>query len=193
MIKSDRWIREMATKGMISPFEPALVRQAEDRDILSFGTSSYGFDIRLSANDFRIFRHIPGEIVNPKNFNPKFLESAELHEDEYGEFFIIPANSYALGVAVERLEMPSNITALVLNKSTYVRCGVLMPTTVVEAAWKGYLTLEISNSSNTDVRVYAGEGIGQILFFEGSQCLTSYLDRDGKYQNQCASVTLAKV
>jgi dCTP deaminase len=193
MIKNDIWITEMSQGGMIAPFEPQLVRRVSDLPVISYGLSSYGYDLRLSANEFRIFRHIPGTVVDPKNFSQANLEPATLHSDANGSYFILPAHSYGLGVALERLEIPCNVTALVLNKSTYVRCGVLMPTTVVEAGWKGYLTLEISNASSADARIYADEGIGQLLFFEGDPCTTSYLDRDGKYQNQGNFVTFAKV
>lgn len=201
MIKNDRWIIEQAKRGMITPFEPSLVNevtflpQATEKTVkaISFGTSSYGYDLRLSPNDFRIFRHLPGTVINPKNFNPKNLERVSLQCDDWGEFFIIPSNSYALGVSLERLEIPENITTLFIGKSTYARVGLIANLTPGEANWKGYVTLEFSNSASTDCRIYANEGVVQALFFEGEPCQTTYGDRQGKYQNQSHEVTLAKV
>ncbi|TAF15009.1 MAG: dCTP deaminase, partial [Nostocales cyanobacterium] len=112
VIKNDIWITEMAQKGMISPFEPSLIRHTEDLPVISYGLSSFGYDIRLSPNDFRIFRHIPGTVVDPKHFNPENLEPTKLHTDENGSYFILPAHSYGLGVALERLEIPDNITVI---------------------------------------------------------------------------------
>ena len=160
MLKNDRWIREQAAGGMISPFTPCMVREVEadsgvdeygvwgggePRAVLSYGLSSFGYDIRLSPKDFRVFRHVPGTIVNPKQFNPRNLEQVPLLSDEYGDYFIIPAHSYALGVAMEYLEVPDNITVICLGKSTYARCGIIANLTPAEAGWKGHLTLEFSN------------------------------------------------
>lgn len=192
-ILNDRDIIELANEGMITPFEPNLVRQVGDRKVISYGLSSYGYDLRLSPDDFRIFRHIPGTVVNPKNFNPDNLESAPLHEDEYGRYYILPANAYALGFALERLSLPSNVTAIFIGKSTYARCGIIANLTPGEAGWRGHLTLEFSNSSSADTRIYANEGIVQTLFFRGEPCMTSYEDRAGKYQDQSAEITLARV
>lgn len=192
MIKSDEWIHVRSKGGMIHPYVADSIRKVDNSPIISYGPSSYGYDLRLGA-DFRVFRHIPGTVVDPKDFNPANLEKAELHEDEKGEYFILPAHSYALGVTMERVEMPENVTGLLLNKSTYVRCATLLPTTVIEAGWAGYITLEISNSSPADTRVYYGEGIAQLLFFEGEPCCVSYATRKGKYQDQGEQVTLAKV
>jgi dCTP deaminase len=122
LIKNDTWIRELADRGGIAPFEPQQVRREGDRPVISYGLSSFGYDIRLSPNEFRIFRHIPGTVVDPKNFNPDNLETAALHSDDSGEFFILPAHSYGLGVALERLEVPDNVTIVCLGKSTYARC-----------------------------------------------------------------------
>lgn len=196
MIKSDRWIKEQSEKNnLIYPFVPELVRKAENGNpVISYGTSSYGYDIRLSPEDFRIFRHIPGQIVDPKNFNPDFLEPAELFIDNNGVFFIVPGNSYALGVAVERLEIPDNVTVICLGKSTYARCGLIANLTPAEASWKGNLTLEFSNSSNSDCRIYVNEGVVQLLFLESDEtCEISYETRKGKYQNQTESITLPRV
>ncbi|ALF53667.1 deoxycytidine triphosphate deaminase [Nostoc piscinale CENA21] len=193
MIKNDIWITEMAQKGMISPFEPSLIRQCNEFPVISFGLSSFGYDIRLSPEDFRIFRHIPGTVVDPKNFNPENLVPTKLHKDTNGSYFILPAHSYGLGVALERLEIPDNITVICIGKSTYARCGIIANVTPAEAAWRGYLTLELSNASSADCRIYANEGIVQLMFLEGEPCSVSYQARRGKYQDQPDVVTLAKV
>ena len=166
-----------------------------DRPLISYGTSSYGYDLRLSDKDFQIFRHIPGTVMDPKAFNPANLAPAPLHEDPEGagSYFILPAHSYGLGVALEHLRMPSNMTAIAVGKSTYARMGIIVNTTPTEAGWEGHLTLELSNSSGADCRIYAGEGICQLLFFEGSPCDTTYKDRSGKYQHQTEQVTHARV
>jgi dCTP deaminase len=200
MIKNDKWIVEQARQGMITPFEEKSISKAMlggDRLVatISWGLSSYGYDIRLSPHDFRIFRHIPGTVVDPKNFNPKNLEQAELHGDRNGSaYFIIPANSYGLGASLESIKMPPNVTAICLGKSTYARVGVIANITPLEASWQGEsITLEFSNASSADVRIYANEGVVQLLFFEGESCATTYADRGGKYQNQSHGVTLPKV
>ena len=199
MIKNDTWIAQMAQKGMISPFEPSLIREQKGdetlpvRRVLSYGLSSYGYDIRLSPAEFRIFRHIPGTIVDPKNFNPQNLESTPLHTDASGSYFILPAHSYGLGVALERLQVPDNITVICIGKSTYARCGIIANLTPAEAAWRGHLTLEFSNSSSADCRIYANEGVVQLLFLEGEPCAISYEARRGKYQDQPEFVTIARI
>ncbi|MBW4474260.1 MAG: dCTP deaminase [Stenomitos rutilans HA7619-LM2] len=193
MIKNDTWIAQMAEKGMISPFEPQLVRKADGLPVISYGLSSYGYDLRLSPSEFRIFKHIPGTVVDPKNFNPANLEPAQLHEDNDGYHFILPAHSYGLGVALERLEVPENVTVVCIGKSTYARCGIIANLTPAEAGWRGYLTLEFSNSSSADCRIYANEGVVQLLFLEGAPCAISYETRRGKYQDQPEKVTLARV
>jgi len=193
VIKNDIWIQEMANKGMISPFEPKLVRKFDNLPVISYGLSSFGYDIRLSPVEFRVFRHIPGTVVDPKNFNPENLEPVKLHTDTNGSYFILPAHSYGLGVALERLDVPDNITVLCIGKSTYARIGLIANLTPAEAGWRGHLTLEFSNSSSADCRIYANEGIVQLLFLEGQPCATSYETRQGKYQNQLQSVTLARV
>jgi dCTP deaminase len=209
MIKNDAWIKTAAQDGLIAPFEPSLVREVADdpdpfglnyaptqpprRKVISYGLSSYGYDIRLSPKDFRIFRHIPGTVIDPKNFNPDNLAQSELLHDENGSYFVLPAHSYGLGVAVERLEVPNNISVLCIGKSTYARCGIIANLSPAEAGWKGHLTLEFSNSSSADCRIYAGEGVVQLLFFEGEECEVSYETRQGKYQNQAEVVTIARV
>lgn len=193
MLKNDRWIHIAANNGMITPFEKNQVKQVDQRKVISYGCSSTGYDIRLSPKDFRIFRHIPGSIVDPKAFDSRHLEAAELHFDVSGEYFVLPGNTYGLGVALERLKMPPVITAICVGKSTYARCGLIANLTPVEPAWEGYLTMEFSNSSNADIKVYANEGIVQLLFFESESCMVNYKDRNGKYQSQDEQVTLAKV
>ncbi len=205
VLKNDRWIREQAAQGMIEPFAPELVREVElvepghapfghrQRPVLSYGTGSYGYDLRLSPREFLIFRHVPGTVMNPKRFNPANLEPVDLHHDEDGAYFILPAHSYGLGVALERLRVPSNITVICLGKSTYARLGIITNMTPAEASWEGHLTLEFSNSSGADCRVYAEEGICQLLFFEGDPCDTTYQDRKGKYQHQPERVIIARV
>lgn len=122
MIKNDIWIKEMAGQGMIQPFEPQLIRRSQDKSFISYGLSSYGYDIRLSPVDFRIFRHIPGTVIDPKNFTTDNLEPVKLHQDDQGEFFILPAHSYGLGVALEHLSVPDNVTVICIGKSSYARC-----------------------------------------------------------------------
>ena len=197
MLKNDLWINQKASEGMINPFQTNLVRHLEpdnqQRPVLSYGCSSYGYDLRLSSKEFLIFRHVPGTVMNPKKFNPDNLEKTALHHDDDGDFFILPAHSYGLGVALEKMKVPENITVICIGKSTYARLGIIVNTTPAEAGWEGHLTLEFSNSSGADCRIYAEEGICQLLFFEGDPCATTYQDRRGKYQNQPEKVTLAKI
>jgi len=193
VILNDRWIRVRADAGMIQPFEPSLIRQIASHKVLSYGCSSYGYDIRLSPADFRVFQHVPGTIMDPKAFNPQNLRNVVLHSDERGRYFVLPAHSYGLGVALEHLSVPENVTVLCLGKSTYARMGVIANMTPAEAGWRGHLTLEFSNSSGADCRIYANEGICQLLFFEGEPCEVTYQARAGKYQDQEHQVTLATV
>ena len=183
----------MAKKGMITPFEPSLVRYREKTPVISYGLGSYGYDIRLSPLEFRIFRHIPGTVVDPKNFNPDNLEPTAIHQDENGSYFILPAHSYGLGVALEKIQLPDNITVLCIGKSSYARVGIIANLTPAEAGWRGHLTLEFSNSSSADCRIYANEGCCQLLFFEGEPCNVSYETRNGKYQDQPQKVIFSKV
>lgn len=202
MLKPDRWIKQQAALGMIQPFEPSLIRRISVENIgeapfsspaLSFGCSSYGYDVRLSPKEFLIFRHVPGTVMNPKRFNPANLEPVPLQRDQDGEYFVLPAHSYGLGVALEHLIVPPNITVICLGKSTYARLGIIINTTPAEAGWEGHLTLEFSNSAGADCRVYALEGICQLLFCEGEPCETTYSDRNGKYQYQLEAVTTARI
>jgi dCTP deaminase len=191
VLLNDLQIRELAEAGMITPFVPEKIRKVDDIAAISFGASSYGYDLRLAPDQFKSFRHIPGTVINPKRFNPKNLEDDPLHTDEDGSFFIARHHSYSLAYVYDYLKIPEDITVLFIGKSTYARCGIIVNTTPAEAGWEGHLTLEISNSAEADVRIYAMEGICQALFFRGEPCLKPY--GQGKYQNQAAGVTLARV
>ncbi len=174
-LKADKWIRQMAQNhGMIEPFIEAQVGNG----VISFGVSSYGYDIRV-ADEFKVFTNIYSTIVDPKNFD------LDAYVDMKGDVCTIPPNSFVLAKSVEYIRMPRNVSGLVLCKSTYIRAGVLIPTTVLEAGWEGIITLEISNVTPLPARIYANEGIAQVLFFEGDEpCEVSYADRKGKYQKQ---------
>jgi dCTP deaminase len=194
MIRNDTWIRDQAARGMIKPFTHELIRSVEERQVLSYGCSSYGYDLRLSHKEFYVFRHIPGTVVDPKAFSPANLSPSPLYTDPIkGSYFVLPAHSYGLGVALEHLIVPPNITVLFIGKSTYARAGVIANLTPAEAGWRGHLTLEFSNSSSADVRLYAGEGIVQAIFFEGEPCAVTYEQRNGKYQDQPHAVVHARV
>jgi dCTP deaminase len=175
VIKSDRWIRRMAVeKGMIKPFEDRQVRKGG----ISYGLSSYGYDIRI-ADEFKIFTNINTTIVDPKSFDPRSFV------DVQGEVAVIPPNSFALGRSVEYFKIPRNVLTLCVGKSTYARCGIITNVTPFEPEWEGYVTLEISNTTPLPAKIYANEGIAQVLFFESDEaCETSYADRQGKYQGQ---------
>jgi dCTP deaminase len=185
-IKSDRWIRRMAQDhGMIDPFEPGQIRNTEAGQVISYGTSSYGYDIRCSR-EFKIFTNINSAIVDPKNFD------ANSFIDFHGDVCIIPPNSFALARTVEYFRIPRNVLTICLGKSTYARCGIIVNVTPLEPEWEGHVTLEFSNTTTLPAKVYANEGVAQVLFFESDeQCETSYRDRGGKYQGQ-TGVTLPK-
>ncbi|MDA7691355.1 dCTP deaminase [Methylophilaceae bacterium] len=186
-IKSDKWIRKMAEeKDMISPFEPKMVRDVEGQKIVSYGTSSYGYDIRC-AQEFRVFTNINSTIVDPKSFDPNsFVEFN-------GDYCIIPPNSFALARTVEFFKIPRNVLTICVGKSTYARCGIIVNVTPFEPEWEGYVTLEFSNTTPLPAKIYAGEGCAQVLFFESDEvCEISYKDRGGKYQGQ-SGVTLPKI
>lgn len=203
MIKNAQWIRKQS--GMIVPLvenqiremyactqQIALANKTDVRKVISYGCGSYGYDLRLSPKDFRVFRHIPGQVLNPKAFNPEFLYNAELNHNGYGDYFILPHHTYGLGVSLEYLAIPENIEVVFIGKSTYARAGIIVNMTPGEAGWKGHLTIEISNSSDADAMIFANEGICQALFFEGEQTDIVYND-SRKYQNQTETVTLARV
>jgi len=178
-IKSDRWIRRMAeTQRMIEPFEPGQVKQVDGRPVVSFGTSSYGYDIRCSS-EFKIFTNINSTIVDPKSFDEKSFV------DFKGEVCIIPPNSFALARTVEYFRIPRDVLVLCLGKSTYARCGIIVNVTPLEPEWEGHVTLEFSNTTPLPAKIYANEGVAQVIFFESDEpCETSYRDRGGKYQGQ---------
>ena len=194
-IKSDIWIRRMATeKEMISPFLPELVREKDGKRIISAGASSYGYDMRLADDGFRVFSSVHGLEIDPKHFDESSLIEPTLREaDDGAKYYLLPPHHYGLGVTVETFKMPRNVTGVALGKSTYARAGLLVNTTPLEAGWAGRLVVEIGNLANLPLRVYVNEGIGQILFFESDEdCAVSYSDRGGKYQNQ-TGLTYAKV
>ena len=186
-IKSDHWIRRMAEQqNMIEPFEPDLVRANEQGRIVSYGTSSYGYDVRC-ANEFKIFTNINSTIVDPKNFDERSFV------DFVGDVCIIPPNSFALARTVEYFRIPRNVLTVCLGKSTYARCGIIVNVTPLEPEWEGHVTLEFSNTTPLPAKIYANEGVAQMLFFESDEvCATSYRDRGGKYFGQ-TGVTLPKI
>lgn len=192
MIKNDRWLRE--NNQIIQPFYFQKERGYNSYPALSFGTSSYGYDIRLGSEQFFCFQHAPGVVTDPKNFCAEALTESELFHDtkRKSSYYLLPAHTYALGVSKELITMPKNILGVLIGKSTYARCGVILNCTPLEPGWKGYITLELSNSSSSDCRIYADEGIGQILFFEGEPCENGYGEA-GKYQNQTDRVTFPTV
>jgi len=178
-LQNDRWIKEMALQsGMISPFEESQVREMDGRKVVSFGLSSYGYDLRVDY-EFKVFTNIYNSIVDPKNFQ----ENAFV--DIRGEVCVIPPNSFALAKSVEYFRIPRDVLTLCIGKSTYARCGIIVNVTPFEPEWEGYVTLEISNTTPLPAKIYAGEGLAQVLFFKASQsCLISYADRKGKYMCQ---------
>ncbi len=184
-IKPDRWIQQMAAQGMIEPYENGQVSSVDGQRVVSYGTSSYGYDIRCS-NEFKIFTNINSAIVDPKAFD----ESSFV--DFVGDCCIIPPNSFALARTVEYFRIPRNVLTICLGKSTYARCGIIVNVTPFEPEWEGYVTLEFSNTTPLPARVYANEGVAQVIFFEADEvCEVSYKDRKGKYQGQ-SGVTLPR-
>ncbi len=184
-IKPDKWIVRMAEeKEMIKPFSQNLINKGK----ISYGLSSYGYDIRLD-NKFKIFKteENPVDVIDPKKIDGR------LFRDVISDICIIPAHSFVLGQSIEYFKIPRTITGLCTGKSTYARCGIIVNVTPLEAEWEGYLTIEISNNSPLPTKLYAGEGIAQILFFESDECCAvSYADRKGKYQGQ-KEVTVARI
>ena len=185
-IKSDTWIRRMAaTTGMIEPFAARQVRAVGEQKIISYGTSSYGYDVRC-AREFKIFTNINSTIVDPKQFDAKSFV------DVSADVCIIPPNSFALARTVEYFRIPRNVLTICLGKSTYARCGIIVNVTPLEPEWEGHVTLEFSNTTPLPAKIYANEGVAQMLFFESDEvCETSYRDRGGKYMGQ-QGVTLPK-
>lgn len=182
-IKSDKWITRMAVEyQMIAPFEEGQVRNG----VISYGLSSYGYDIRV-ANEFKIFTNVNTTIVDPKNFDERSFV------DFKGDVCIVPPNSFALARTVEYFKIPRNVMTVCLGKSSYARCGIILNVTPFEPEWEGFATLEISNTTPLPARIYANEGIAQVLFFESDEpCLVSYADKRGKYQAQ-QDITLPRI
>jgi dCTP deaminase len=182
-IKPDHWIEKMARgHGMIEPFEAGQVKEV----VISYGVSSYGYDIRV-ADEFKIFTNVNNTVVDPKKFdNRSFVEFK-------GDICTIPPNSFALARTVEYFRIPRDILTICVGKSTYARCGIIVNVTPFEPEWEGFVTLEISNTTPLPARIYANEGIAQVLFFQSDElCRTSYADKKGKYQKQ-AGITLPKI
>ncbi len=182
MVRSDRWIKEMARKGMITPFEENQVRKG----VISYGVSSYGYDMRI-ADEFRIFTNVNATVVDPKAFDPdSFIEFK-------GKECIIPPNSFVLARSYEYFRIPRDVLVICLGKSTYARCGLVVNVTPLEPEWEGHVTIEISNTTPLPAKVYAEEGIAQLVFLKAEEvCETSYKDKTGKYQAQ-KGITLPKV
>lgn len=186
-IKSDLWIKRMAEKeGMIDPFSPVQVRQAESgRSVISYGLSSYGYDLRVS-NEFKVFTNVFNTVVDPKAFDEKSFVHIET------DVCIVPPNSFALARSVEYFRIPRNVLTICLGKSTYARCGIIVNVTPLEPEWEGHVTLEISNTTPLPARIYAEEGLAQVLFLGADEvCQTSYADRAGKYMHQ-RGITIPK-
>ncbi|TNF55502.1 dCTP deaminase [bacterium] len=182
MVKNDRWIKEMAEKGMITPFADRQVRKG----VISYGVSSYGYDMRIS-DTFKLFLNTQDATVDPKKFDPNNFT------DFQGEVCIIPPNSYVLATSVEYFKLPRDIIVICLGKSTYARCGVIINVTPLEPEWEGHVTIEISNTSPLPVKLYANEGIAQLIFLGAHEiCERSYADKTGKYQAQ-KGITLPKI
>ena len=182
MVKNDRWIREMAKNGMIEPFNPKQARKG----VISFGVSSYGYDMRIN-DEFKIFTNINNTVVDPKQFDPKSFV------DFKGDVCIIPPNSFVLATSLEYFRIPRDVLVICLGKSTYARCGRVVNVTPLEPEWEGHVTIEISNTTPLPAKIYANEGIAQLIFLQAAEiCETSYKDKSGKYQAQ-KGITLPKM
>jgi len=185
-IKSDSWIKKMAKEeNMISPFEADQIKSLSGSKVISYGTSSYGYDVRCSSM-FKVFTNINSAVVDPKEFDKNSFVDFE------GDTCIIPPNSFALASTVEYFKIPRSVLTICLGKSTYARCGIIVNVTPLEPEWEGHVTLEFSNTTPLPAKIYANEGVAQMLFFESDDiCEISYKDRGGKYQKQ-TGVTLPK-
>ena len=185
-IKADKWIKKMSEGyNMIKPFKAGQIKEVNGKKIVSYGTSSYGYDVRC-ADEFKIFTNINSTIVDPKNFDDKNFVNFK------GDVCIIPPNSFALARTVEKFKIPRDILVVCLGKSTYARCGIIVNVTPLEPEWEGYVTLEFSNTTPLPAKIYANEGVAQMLFFQSDDdCEISYADKGGKYQGQ-VGVTLPK-
>lgn len=182
-VKNDKWIRKMVKEfRMIDPYCESLMQ----RGVISYGISSYGYDIRVS-DEFKIFTNVFSTVVDPKNFDPRSFV------DFKGDICVIPPNSFCLTRSVEYFRIPRNVIGICLGKSTYARCGIVINITPLEPEWEGHITIEISNTTPLPARIYANEGIAQVIFIESDDiCETSYKDRKGKYQSQ-KGITLPKI
>lgn len=177
-LQSDRWIKEMANKhGMIEPFADSQVKEVDGRRVISYGLSSYGYDLRVGRH-FKVFTNVYNTMVDPKNFQHDAFVDME------GDYCIIPPNSFALAMSVEYFRIPRDVLTLCIGKSTYARCGIIVNVTPFEPEWEGYVTLEISNTTPLPAKIYGGEGLAQVLFYRGEPCEVSYADRQGKYMKQ---------
>ena len=185
-IKSDKWIKKMAhNQGMIEPFTDSQIRNTDGNDLISYGTSSFGYDVRC-ATEFKVFTNINSAIVDPKSFD----ENSFVNFDS--DICIIPPNSFALARTIEYFRIPRNVLTICLGKSTYARCGIIVNVTPLEPEWEGHVTLEFSNTTPLPAKIYANEGVAQMIFLQSDEdCEESYLDRKGKYQGQ-TGVTLPK-
>ncbi len=206
MIKSDSWIKRMSQEHdppLITPFINHQVREEYTHassyqvggwlKVVSYGLSSYGYDCRLSGESFKISSPINGSEIDPLRFNEKSLIDTDKLSDNRGEYFLLPPNHYGLGMTEEWFNLPRNVIMIASNKSTMARCGIIQPTTIGEPEWKGRLVIELFNGSQLPLRLWIGHGIIQAIFLEADEnCLVSYQDRKGKYQNQ-TSLTLPKV
>ena len=182
-IKSDKWIKRMSINNkMIEPFVESNIRN----DVVSYGLSSYGYDIRVS-DEYKIFTNVNNSIIDPKKFDDKSFVNFK------GDVCVVPANSFALARSIEYFKIPRNVLTICLGKSTYARCGIIVNVTPFEPEWEGYVTLEISNTTPLPAKIYSNEGLCQVIFFESDEeCETSYKDKKGKYQNQ-TGITLPKI
>ncbi len=178
-MKADRWIRRMAQeKGMIEPFVDHLVKVVDGNKVISYGLSSYGYDLRV-ADEFKIFTNLNNSLVDPKNFSKSAFVDIE------APYCIVPPNSFALARSVEYFRIPRSVLTICIGKSTYARCGIIVNVTPFEPEWEGYVTLEISNTTPLPAKIYANEGLAQVIFYEGAEvCEVSYADRGGKYMGQ---------
>lgn len=180
-LQSDRWIREMAEQHkMIEPFESNQIRNIDGKKVISYGLSSYGYDLRV-GDEFMVFTNLNNSIVDPKRFDKKAFVHVK------GDHCIIPPNSFALACSVEYFRIPRDVLTVCIGKSTYARCGIIVNVTPFEPEWEGYVTLEISNTTPLPAKIYANEGLAQVLFYKGAEvCEVSYADRGGKYMRQMA-------
>ena len=193
MILCDKEIRTLAEAGMIDPFEPAQVREG----MISYGLSSFGYDLRLSDNELDVFHPMEASIIDPKRFDPFALSAQTMHCSEgQGKFqeawFILPPFGSALGRSMEVLTLPEDVFAICMGKSTYARCGLIVNTTPLEPGWTGHLVIELHNTTPLPIKVYASEGIAQLIFFRGNRPEVTYADRKGKYQGQ-TGITTARI